>query len=107
MLGQHRTHKEEVRIAYEVLQYLMDHPDAQDTLEGIVGWWLLERTVKQQTLSVKQALSILVADKLVLARRGVDTKIHYKINGRRRRKIMSLLREKYQKARSAANTSSV
>jgi hypothetical protein len=27
-------------IAREILAYLLDHPDAQDTLDGISQWWV-------------------------------------------------------------------
>jgi hypothetical protein len=83
--------EEKIRIAYEILAYLIDNPNAQDTLEGIVEWWLLERTIKQQTLAVEEALSMLVAERLVLARRGIDSRTYYKLNSRRRRKIRLLL----------------
>ena len=82
---------EKVQIAHEILEYLIDNPNAQDTLEGIVEWWLLERTVKQQTLVVEEALSMLVAERFLLARKGLDSRTHYKLNSRRRRKIMLLL----------------
>ncbi|MBC8029047.1 MAG: hypothetical protein H7Z16_02965 [Pyrinomonadaceae bacterium] len=84
---------EKVQIAYEILQYLIDNPKAQDTLEGIVTWWLLERTIKQQTLLVKEALAMLVKDRLVLAQTGNDSRTHYKINGRQRKRIISLLQQ--------------
>lgn len=86
--------EEKVRIAYEILEYLSDNPNAQDTPEGIVEWWLLERTVKQQTLVVEEALSMLVAERLVLARKGIDGRTHYKLNNRRRRKIRLLLQRR-------------
>src|SRR5918911_1556857 len=28
------------QIAYNILAYLAENPDAQDTMEGIIGWWL-------------------------------------------------------------------
>jgi hypothetical protein len=83
--------EEKVRIAYEILEYLIDNPNAQDTLDGIAEWWLLERTIKQQTLAVKEALSLLVAERLVLARKGIDCRTYYKVNSRRRREIRLLL----------------
>jgi len=86
--------EEKVRVAYGILEYLNDNPNAQDTLEGIVEWWLLERTVRQQTLAVEEALSMLVAERLVLARKGIDSRTHYKLNGRRRRKIKLLLKRR-------------
>jgi hypothetical protein len=88
--------EERVWIAYEILQYLIDNPKAQDTLEGIVTWWLLERTIKQQTVSVKEALAMLVADGLVIERKrtGTDSRTYYKINRRQRKRIISLLQQK-------------
>ena len=91
MIGPSRMNEEKVQIAHEILEYLIDNPDAQDTLEGIVEWWLLERTVKQQTLVVEEALSMLVAERLVLARKGLDSRTHYKLNRRRLRNIRLLL----------------
>jgi hypothetical protein len=79
-------------LAEEILRYLIDHPNAQDTLKGIVTWWLLERTIKHQTALVREALEKLVADGLVIAQQGSDSQTHYKINRQRRRKIISLLR---------------
>ena len=91
MISPAQMNEEKVRIAYEILEYLIDNPNAQDSLEGIVEWWLLERTIKQQTPFVEEALSMLVAERLVLARKGIDSRTHYKLNSRRRRKIRLLL----------------
>jgi hypothetical protein len=85
---------EQAQIAYEILRYLIDNPKAEDTLEGIVTWWLMERSIKQQTLSVKQALEMLVANRLLISQTGGDSQTYYKINRRQRKRIISLLREK-------------
>jgi hypothetical protein len=82
------------QLAEEILQYLIDHPNAQDTLKGIVTWWLLERTIKHRTALVKEVLDKLVADGLVIAQQGTDSQTHYKIDRRRRRKIISLLKRR-------------
>ena len=87
--------EEKGQIAYQILEYLVDHPEAQDTLEGIVEWWLLERTIKSQTLSVREALGMLVAERLVIESKGKDARTHYRVNNRRREKIVSLLEQKY------------
>lgn len=86
--------EEKQRLSEEILQYLIDHPTAQDTFKGIVTWWLLERTIKHQTALVKEVLDKLVADGLIIAQHGSDSQTHYKINRRRRKKIISLLQQR-------------
>lgn len=85
------------QIAYELLTYLAENPDAQDTLEGIVEWWLLERAIKHQTLEVKKALAMLVAQGLVLERKGKDARTYYKVNRRKLGKILLLLKQRSEK----------
>lgn len=94
MNGPDHMNEERVWLAHEILEYLIDNPKAQDTLEGIVTWWLLERTIKQQTVSVKEALAMLVAEHLVIEKTGVDSRTYYKINRRQRKRIISLLQQK-------------
>ena len=78
-------------IARDILAYLISHPGAQDTLEGIVEWWLLEQRIRHQMAIVQEALSDLVAENLVLRRQGKDSRTHYRVNGRRLKKIRKLL----------------
>jgi hypothetical protein len=78
-------------MAYEILIYLAKNPDAQDTLEGVIEWWLLEQRLKKQMLKVKDALDELVKDGLLVERQGKDLRIHYKINRRKYRKIQKLI----------------
>lgn len=82
------------RLKNEILQYLVDHPNAQDTLEGIVGWWLLGRTIKHRTALVKEALDELISEEYITAYQGSDSQTHYKINLRKRKKIISRLQHK-------------
>ena len=86
--------KNKSQIGCQILNYLVEHPEAQDTLEGIVEWWLLERAIKSQTARVKEALSELVAKKLILEKKGPDSQIHYRINQARYKKIQELLNQK-------------
>jgi hypothetical protein len=80
------------QIGNEILAYLVDHPKAQDTLEGIVNWWLLERTIKFQEAQVKKALAELVAKRLVIEQIGPDSHIHYRINQSRFEEIKKLVK---------------
>ncbi|MBI3796369.1 MAG: hypothetical protein HY268_05270 [Deltaproteobacteria bacterium] len=82
------------RIAYEILSYLVKHTAAQDTVEGIVEWWLLEQKIKRHTAQVKNALAELVAQGLVLEQLGKDARVHYRMNRRRIEEIRALLKGK-------------
>ena len=44
-------------LAYEILKYLVRHPQAQDTVEGIVEWWLMEQRIVNASAEVKVALA--------------------------------------------------
>ena len=57
-------------VFYEILAYLADHPQAQDTVKGIVEWWLLEQRIKRAKTQVKAVLAQLVGEELMFARTG-------------------------------------
>jgi Fe2+ or Zn2+ uptake regulation protein len=67
-------------IASDILDYLVEHTQAQDTLEGIVQWWLMEQRIKQAISDVKSALDELVREGLVLEHEGADGQARYSIN---------------------------
>lgn len=75
---------------YEVLSYLYAHPQAQDTVEGIVSWWLMMQRMTQQITKVKAVLAELVSSGFVLERKGPDGRLRYRIN---RSKIGEVRRE--------------
>ena len=75
------------QIARAILEYLYRHPDAQDTVAGIVQWWLPEAKIKARTEIVKEALTELVGEGLVLERKTKDFQIHYRINRQSRKRI--------------------
>jgi hypothetical protein len=86
-----KTGKEQ--IARHVLAYLSTYQDAQDTLEGVVEWWLLEQKISHHVAEVKEALEELVTQELIVARQGKDARIHYQINRRKADAIASLLKQ--------------
>jgi hypothetical protein len=79
------------QIGNEILAYLVDYPKAQDTLEGIVAWWLLERKINYEKARVKDALSELIANGMLLEMKGPDSQIHYRINQSRFKEIKNLV----------------
>jgi hypothetical protein len=82
------------QITHDVLSYLSEHVEAQDTFEGVVEWWLLEQKIERQTEEVKEVLDELIKKKLIVARQGKDARIHYRINRRKTSAIASLLQQK-------------
>ncbi len=79
------------RIAHEILAYLAEHPEAQDTLEGIAEWWLLERYVRRRLDEVREAVTELVDDGLVIERVEADSRPRYRLHPRRLAQIRKLL----------------
>jgi len=78
-------------IGYRILNYVVENPNAQDTLEGIVEWWLLDRLTVSNVNKVKEALTHLVATHLVLERKGKESRTYYKINSHKLKEISERL----------------
>ncbi len=70
------------RVAQAILDYLREHPDAQDTLAGITEWWLPEQEIKTRTANVKEALDELVTAELISEHQGKDAQISYRLTNK-------------------------
>ena len=90
-------------IANKVLAYLLEHPQAQDTMEGIVEWWLLEQRIRCAIADVEAALSDLVKNDFLITHQRADGRISYGLNREKERKIRRYLKEAETK-NSAAGT---
>jgi hypothetical protein len=88
----HTSHKSQIE--YEILAYLVEHPEARDTLEGIAAWWLLEQEIKFQLTQVRETLAELVARGLVCEKIGRDSRIHYSLNQGKYEEIQKLFNRK-------------
>ncbi len=93
-MGQRTCATKKSKIAYEILAYLTEHPDAQDTLEGIMEWWLLRQRIKRQTTLVSEVLAELIASGFVIERTGRDSRTHYRINQHKHGEIRALVNQK-------------
>lgn len=82
---------DESQISYEILAYLSKNPGAQDTIDGIVEWWLLAQHIERQVANVKSALTDLVQKGLILEKRTADSRIYYCLNRRREKEIAEIL----------------
>jgi len=84
----------EGEIAFGILQYLLEHPDAKDTLEGIAQWWLLKRYHEQRVVDVQRAVNGLLAKDLIVETRREGSPPHYGINHHREAEIAEMLKNK-------------
>ena len=84
---------EESTIRADILSYLLTNTAAQDTIEGIVDWWLLEQTIERQTKEVQKVYDQLVAEQLIVASKSKDSKIRYAINKQKLNRIREILKE--------------
>jgi len=100
--GQHVTGSSET--SHEILSYLLDYSGAQDTLDGIVEWWLLERHIRYQISRVKEALADLVREGLVVEHRDRNVPIRYGINWDKVAEIRKILEKDSTGAEKTART---
>jgi hypothetical protein len=46
--------------APEILDYLARHPDAQDTIDGILHWWVLDACIRKWAPRIAETVAQLV-----------------------------------------------
>ena len=72
---------DEAEIERQIRAYLAAHPDAHDTIEGIVEWWLLEQQIQHSSLKVAKVLRALVEKNVVQELHAPDGRVHYCLKG--------------------------
>ena len=83
---------EESETAHEILAYLAEHPEASDTLEGIVEWWVLEQEIKYEIEMVRKAVAELVQQGILLEEKTGDSRTRYRTNQKKYHEIQVILR---------------
>ena len=73
--------------------YLDENPNAGDTADGILQWWLLERTIVEQQEALNRALDCLVDRNLIIAVQTADGRRHYHLNAQQTEEIRRLISE--------------
>ncbi|MEO8368717.1 MAG: hypothetical protein ABI806_05930 [Candidatus Solibacter sp.] len=67
-----------VRGTFEaILSYLSKHPEATDTLQGVMWWWLLEEPAPPSSAHVKAALDEAVQRGLIMQIKAGDGQLRY------------------------------
>jgi DNA-binding MarR family transcriptional regulator len=72
--------REQREAYYHILAYLADNPDAGDTFEGIVEWWLLHQRIKYETRTVSEAVAKLIDEGLIQEEKGSDSRVVYRVH---------------------------
>jgi hypothetical protein len=86
------TRRAKGSVAGQILGYLIDHRSAQDTLEGIAGWWIPQQRLKCELEQARRALEELVEKGFVVAQRLADGRTHYRVNPGMEQEIAEFLR---------------
>lgn len=76
---------------FVVLDYLLKHPSAQDTLEGIAEWWILRQEIDRQVEKVARTLDSLVSQGLLTVSHSDGTSSYYRLNRERLAEIRNRL----------------
>ena len=75
------------QVEEDIVSYLLDHPEARDTLDGIVRWWVLELRIQREIRQVEQAVAELVQRGWLISRTGADAQVHYSLNSAKAEEI--------------------
>jgi hypothetical protein len=71
--------------APEILDYLARHPDAEDTIDGILHWWVLDACIRNWAPQITSTVAQLVERGFLLQEEpGKDGRIFYRISPRYR-----------------------
>lgn len=62
-----------------LLKYFEKHPEAEDSLEGVMRWWLTEVSIQQEVENVERALAELIRADLLEEVRHSEQPIRYRL----------------------------
>lgn len=65
--------------AREILDYLARQPGAQDTIEGILRWWVLDACIRNWAPKIAKAIAQLVERGFLQEKRSPDGKVFYRV----------------------------
>ena len=86
------SHGQRRAVIREILLYLVEHPDAKDTIDGICDCWLPQDMDKAGRQTVREAIDVLVR-RGWLTERKAASEIIYGLNKDRLEEIQQFLRQ--------------
>jgi hypothetical protein len=66
--------------APEILDYLARHPDAQDTIDGILHWWVLDSCIRKWTATIAETVIRLVEGGFLQENASGDGHVFYRVS---------------------------
>jgi hypothetical protein len=68
--------------APEILDYLARRPDAQDTIDGILHWWVFDAYIQKWAPKIAKTVAQLVEQGFLEERRSADGNVFYRVSPR-------------------------
>lgn len=65
--------------APEILDYLARHPDAEDTIDGILHWWVLDACIRKWTPKIPETVAELVQRGYLEQKSAADGHIFFRV----------------------------
>ena len=94
-------------VVHEILRYLVKHPAAKDTLEGIARWWLDRQQVERRVEEVVHSVRLLVSRGLILERRSKTGEPYYQVNPAKRTGLAEALEGRWGSVERRASQPSI
>jgi len=66
--------------APEILDYLARQPEAQDTIDGILHWWVLDSCIRKWGPKISKAVAELVEQGFLVEKPSPDGRIFYRVS---------------------------
>ena len=76
-----------------ILRYVVAHPRAKDTIDGIEKWWLPKSTCREKKRRIGEALNWLAAKGWLIARSSPQSETIYSLNETSLEEIRAFLGE--------------
>jgi hypothetical protein len=66
--------------APEILDYLARQPEAQDTIDGIIHWWMLDARTRKWAAKIEEAVAQLGEQGFLERKPSADGKVFYRVS---------------------------
>lgn len=76
---------------HEILRYLIEHPDAKDTIDGILRWWIPQGHAERKKEDVEHAINELVAKGWIVKRETTPSHTVYGVDKHQLEQVRNFL----------------